>query len=450
MSESSRVAVQAIADQLGIPVSRTVINILAQDTEFRIKQIITPAAILHKKTHTPKLTVQQINMVLASQRLPPILGYSSTSSYKIKTLITEDNDELCVVSDPEVQLADVAKNIIKPAPRPIPFNFQWMMVDGIPIERRNPRSRGTKPTIEKGPFSQNESINTINSLNPIYSINSINLMRTFSDMGEQQITNKDVISPDLQHYFEHAVELFDSGDRNQQIPVFEALSTDAGIQPLLPLFLQFLSFRITVGIQDLKNIEKVCLYSLALIENPSLPIPFYAHGFLRVLMTAALRFDSNFEYPNGEFDNDEFLKRFDEQVQYEINVRQIASKSLKRLCKRCVSGFPNIKTVVINAMIQTLFNANSTLAAHCGAILSILKFGPETVAKITPHIPLYVNAIKREIELDNSSNFPFARAALVLVSGILEDALKSQTQPMMRFQVAKTEVDSLLLRIPKE
>ena len=109
-SECSRVAVHAIADQLGIDIRDNIINLVAQDAEYRIQEYIKRAVILHKKTHTPKLTVQHVNMVIESFRVPPLLGYSSTLPYNTTTIpIAEDNDELLIVEDKKVDLVDAAK-----------------------------------------------------------------------------------------------------------------------------------------------------------------------------------------------------------------------------------------------------------------------------------------------------------------------------------------------------
>ena len=414
MSESSILTVQAIADQLGITLnSRSVISYLAQEAEFRISQILIPASILHKKTHTPKLTVQHINMVIASQRLPPLLGYSSSSGYNTR-VISDDGDELCVVEDPQVQLSDVAKHITRPAPRSVPFSFQWVMVDGIPVERR----------------SQNAGHVHLHSMfSPVSEMSSL---RPFSEGSELSVTNKDVISTDLQNYFNHAIELFDSTDEEQQNSLFISLSCDSGIHPLLPMFIQFLSHKLTIELNDNSVVEKVCLYLYSLIENPSLPIPFFVHPLLRLVMTVILRYDSGSD------------------VSTDLNLRRNCAEIVESLCNRCISGFPTIKTVIANAMIQILFGSESTLAAHCGALLVLSRLGIDIITKVAPHLQAYLKAIKREIKIGNPTQINFARNVLSQLEDILKLIIEKNIQPVSRYQAELAEIQSLLTKLEQQ
>ncbi|KAK8895037.1 hypothetical protein M9Y10_023479 [Tritrichomonas musculus] len=360
-SECSRVAVHAIADQLGIDIRDNIINLVAQDAEYRIQEYIKRAVILHKKTHTPKLTVQHVNMVIESFRVPPLLGYSSTLPYNTTTIpIAEDNDELLIVEDKKVDLVDAAKKITKPAPRPVPFYFQWAMVNGISIDRRNtPANR-----------------------NPFQSPADLLFHHSFSDSIEtQQLTNEDVITPELQSHFKHAIDIFESNDREQLNSIFNDLSRYSGIQPLLPLFLQFFAYKLMVNLDDNSILERICFYLYGLIDNLSLPIHFFVHPILRIIMTIILKFDCGSDY----------------DIASDIELRKHCCEIIDILCSRCVSGFPNIKTVISNAMMQTLFNPETTLCAHYGALLAIQQLGKDVIVKIALHIPFYVNCLKREL-----------------------------------------------------
>lgn len=410
-SECARIAVQAIADQLGINIRENIVAIVAQDAEYRIQEFIKPAVILHKQTHTPKLTVQHVNMVLESIKVSPLLGYSSALQYNTNTIVTEDNDELCIVEDKEVDLAEAAKKINRPAPRPVPFYFQWMMVNGNPIDRRS-------PPINRLPFQSPADSLYHHSIN--------------DSIETQQKTNRDVISPDLQDYFEHAIELFDSNDCEQQESVFLSLSTDAGIQPLLPLFLQFFSYKLMTDLNDNDALQRVCNYLYRLIDNQSLPIHLFAHPILRIIMTIILKY--NF----GSSDD----KALD------VTLRSTCSEIIDRLCSRCISGFPNIRTVIANAMIQALFNPKTTLPAHYGALLAIQHLGKDVIIKIAPHIPFYINCLKRELIVPKNTDERALQAELmknVLIQlEILINLIKDyELQPTSKYQAALDTIGEL-------
>lgn len=411
-SECARIAVQAIADQLGINIRENIIGMVAQDAEYRIQEYIKPAVILHKKTHTPKLTVQHVNMVLESIKVSPLLGYSSTLPYNTNTIVTEDNDELCIVEDKMVNLAETAKKINKPAPRPVPFYFQWMMVNGISIDRRS-------PSVNRFPFQTPAESLYHHSLN--------------ESIETQQLTNKDVISPDLQNYFEDAIELFDSDDSEQQESVFKYLSSDAGIQPLLPLFLQFFSYKLMVNLNDNSVLEKVCNYLYSLIDNLSLPIHFFAHPILRIIMTIILKF-------NYGSVNDPAI---------DVVLRKKCSEIIDKLCNRCISGFPNIRTVIANAMIQALFNPKTTLPAHYGALSAIQQLGRDVIVRVAPHIPFYINCLKRELFVPKNPSERVIQAemmknVLIQLELILKLIKDYELQPTSKYQSASNLVDEIM------
>lgn len=413
-SECARIAVQAIADQLGINIRENIIGLVAQDAEYRIQEYIKPAVILHKQTHSPKLTVQHVNMVLESIKVPPLLGYSSVLPYNTSTIPTEENDELCIVEDKKVNLIEAANKINKPAPRPVPFHYQWMMVDGISIDRRNP------------------SINRLPFQTPADSL----YHHALSDSIEtQQLTNKDVISPELQNYFEHAIEIFESDDAEQQEIVYKCLSRDAGIQPLLPLFLQFFSYKLMANLNDNAVLEKVCNYLYWIIDNSSLQtyIRLFAHPILRIIMTIILKF--NYGSVNDPAQD--------------VALRKRCSEIIDSLCNICISGFPNIRTVIANAMIQALFNTRTTLPAHYGALLAIQQLGKDIIIRVAPHIPFYIKCLNRELIVPKNAEEKKIQAemmknVLIQLECILKLIIDYEIQPVSKYQAALASIEEVM------
>jgi hypothetical protein len=414
-AEASRLAVQAIADEFGISLTRpSLLPPIAQDAEFRVQQILTPAAILAKKSHRSRLTADHINMVLASMRIPPVLGYSSDNPFHTNTVSTEAG-ELCVVEDPVIELKDLVTSVPERDHRQIPFSFSWVLVDGIPIEKRSLRARfgGPKLLEKPSPFP---------SGNP----SQLEPRRIFSDTPDLSAPLGETFSPDFRGYFDHMIQLFESDDPDSLDSCRDALGTDAGIQPLLPLFLHFLAGMLTRYCSETEFVRKVGIFAAALVENPSLPIQFYAHAFLRTAMTVLLRYESG------------------RDIEEDLQVRRGGAELLVAICQRCTSGFPTIRTVVINTLIRAWLGSATTHAAQFGALVGIRAFGRTALRRIFSHISGYLVALRRELVFDDPRKKTLAVHILNELAEIIRETIpKLNRSEQQRFQVLHSDIATM-------
>jgi hypothetical protein len=113
--EAARVTVEAIADQFGISFPRSapgrppspVSQLLAQDAQYRLQQVLIPAALLCHCPRTISLTTDHLNTVLATMHMAPLLGYPPDSPTE-RHQVTVDGSELSFAVDPEISLAELA------------------------------------------------------------------------------------------------------------------------------------------------------------------------------------------------------------------------------------------------------------------------------------------------------------------------------------------------------
>lgn len=409
MTEAARTATVAIADQYGIRLSKArdfdpVLEI-ARDAEFRITQVLTPASILFKKAHGSRLTADQLNMVVHSLGLRPLYGYNGESTFTTETVISGDGEHVIGVVDPVISLADVSAPPPRPAERHAMFSFNWILVDGVPVEKRTMRSAPPKllDRSSRG-LAAPESVRVMDGDDPL--------------AGE------------VRGYFEHAIQTFDTEDPELREALEESLSRDPGIQPLVPLFLQFLAERLTSALENTKVVRCVALFAMALVNNPSLPVHFYAHTFLRIAMTVVLRWESG-----SDIDED-------------IETRQIGGHLLKDICDRCAAGFPEIRVVVVNALFRGWLDAGTTHAAQFGALAGIRTFGKDAVARIVPHVPGYLTTLKRE--MDDPRKKMFIQSILEFLRQILTDEKEVVPKTeQMTFARILNDIQSTLNRLGK-
>ena len=417
MTEASRTATTAIADQFGIRLAKVrdfdpVLEI-ARDAEFRIGQILAPASILFRKSHGAKLTADQLNMVVKSLGLRPLYGYNGTSQFETRTVVSGDGEHVIGVVDHEVALSEVAVPAPKASDRKATFSFNWVLVDGVPVERR--AMRKAPRLLDCG------GVRGITGLPGIAGTETVHV-------GDAEVV-EDALASEFRGYYEHAVQSFDSEDVEVRSALEESLSRDPGIQPLLPLFLQFLAERLTSCLSDTKVVRCVALFAMALVNNPSLPVHFYAHAFLRIAMTVTLRWESG------------------ENLDDDIEVRQIGAHLLLDICERCATGFPEVRTVVLNALICGWLNPNTTHAAQFGALAGIRAFGRDAVTKIIPHVPGYMITLKREMDARKKV---FIQSILQYLHQILSDEKNNVGRgEQMAFTRMLNDISSTLNKLSK-
>jgi hypothetical protein len=213
------------------------------------------------------------------------------------------------------------------------------------------------------------------------------------------------LSPDLRGYFVHTLELFDRKSGEELESLYQALTADSGITPLLPLFLQFMAGKLTLKCDDTETVKRIGLMGLALARNSSLPVYFFAHAFIRTAMTVLLRNETG-----GNIDED-------------IEVRYIGADFLMETIGRCANGFPAIAAVAQNALISAWLNPRVTHAAQLGAFIGICRLGRTPVMRALPHVPGYLVSLRRELQIGDPRKRALVRTVLVDISQLLKEQL---------------------------
>jgi transcription initiation factor TFIID subunit 6 len=229
---------------------------------------------------------------------------------------------------------------------------------------------------------------------------------------------------------EHVETVFESNDEKDLEVLWENLSVDAGIGPLLPHFLQLMADRLTRCLDDTGVVQKVALLGGSLVHNISLPVEFYVHSFLRTVMTVILRYESG-----DEFNDD-------------IQARQLGGHFLAELCRRCAAGFPALWTVALNALIRGWLNPDGSLASQFGALAGISALGTKAILRILPYARTYVNLLKKALEVEGRQ--AFARNILEF----LTDMVKSEEanwpkSDERKNQMLVSDITSTLSRLKK-
>ena len=410
----SSLTIQDIADSIGIKLSnQDLINIIDRDCDQFIRQIIHQANAFCASTRSYKLSQFHIDMVLESLGLPPLLGYDSVPNY-MATPLSVDQADLYGIKENMRSLYSVVDDPVAPLPNNITHQLQWTLVEGVYTGKRSSsRDRSSKQnrdsksiersvsvpnvsSIQHSDISRNSSIN--NSGNQ-FAASSANESSDKSNQNDSKKCADDVLSNEHQKYFISTINLLRSDTVHTLDVDLYMISEEDKMQPLLPYFLQFITGKMTLELHNVKSMKVLIRFTLALLQNKSMNIPLFAHPFLRIVFSALLSSNVSSSDPSSSY------------TICDTDVRRYAAEALAVLVCRCECCFRDMREVVFNSLTQTLFNPDTSLYAHYGAILGIKAIG--FIRNILPHLKSYLRFIK--FELHNEFNFQDKAANSVLI-----------------------------------
>lgn len=122
----------------------------------------------------------------------------------------------------------------------------------------------------------------------------------------------------------------------------------------------------------------------SLIRNSSLCSSIYAHTFLKIIFSALIGADYTSELHGDD-----------------TKLRELAADTLKLIIDKYQSCFHDIKICIFNSLIEVLFDPNTSLMAHYGAICGIEAIDENAVKYIIPHLKHYLKMMDFEIHCYN-------------------------------------------------
>lgn len=348
-------------DALGIPVKHNLLQLVAEDGENYVKGIIRKASILYRNSRAEKLTPQHINTILESTHDKPLLGYNNSPSFLLSPFGFEQS-EIYIIKDPIEKLKDTMDS--KPAmnPRTYPYGFQWFLVGGVPPERIT-----ADQTAERSKeISRSESYDILRPSSVDTS------SRTYST---RQYVSDVVSSRYLVEYVRIINQLRDDTS-NSRLKILDHVRNTPTLQPLLPYLLQFIINELSSHYNEPVLVDIVLSLSCALLDNEYLSIYLFAHAFIRIALSILVTPDSSSLI-----------------AEEDAKIRNQGAYLLQKVIERCESGFTEMRVSMFNYLIEVLFDAKSTLAAHLGALMGIGILGNGAITKLLCHIAPYCRLI---------------------------------------------------------
>ncbi|KAJ3273808.1 Transcription initiation factor TFIID subunit 6 [Terramyces sp. JEL0728] len=213
MSIFPKETVQSIAESIGLTVNDQIASTLMQDTEYRLRQIVVESVKFMKHSNRKKLLPSDINSALQLKNVQS----------NFKTTVHQSQN-IYYLEDAEIDLEELVNKPLPPVPLDITWTCHWLAIEGV------------QPKIVQNPSN----------------IEIVKPQQEQKTEVKVETTTKQILTLELQLYYEKITESIVEPELQQL--ALESISSDPGIQALLPYFLhQILPSILTLIVA--KNIE---------------------------------------------------------------------------------------------------------------------------------------------------------------------------------------------------
>lgn len=366
-------AIQAIADSLGAVIPKQqAITYFSGEIEYYIQQLIGTAAIISRQTRCKQITPTHINRILESQNQQRIFGYESGNNYQLTT-IAYDQVDLSFPKETQNSLESESSIRIPRSVTPAETSLVWILSEGVPIDTKaltNRRVAIKPPKVIERAVSSSSNIGNSGSIISGRDAQLDILGRSY----DVEATVADVLSPELQNVFSQCLNSLNDDLLYSREMALHQISQDPCLQQLVPYFIQYIIYQLTIHLQEPKLVETLVLLAISIVRNDHIEIELFAHSFIRIGLTALVSLDMT----SNDFETD-------------YNARTQASYLLTLLCEKVEPMYPTIKKHLFNACSQAVFNSGNTFPAQYGALYCIAQLGNEYKEMIKPHLRGLIN-----------------------------------------------------------
>ncbi|KAI5192516.1 transcription initiation factor TFIID subunit 6 [Nematocida sp. AWRm77] len=355
---------RAYAQSKGLPeIEEENLKILAQDLEYRLKELAQEASKFMVASKRVKLTIEDVNYALLSKEVDPLLGYDTSDSLVFKVI---PGSSLYYVPDEEVDLESVLNAPLPKIPHKPVVSKHWLAIEGVqPQIPQNPLP------VEKMPETKKDD--------------SLAAMKEDIEIRNHM---KHLLSKELQMYYEKIVQFVKS--KESVALAAECLQKESGIQQLIPYFVHFFNEEILKNLRNGSYLISVIQVYESLIKNQMIFIEPYMHQMLPSLLTCVVGKSIGI----GMEGKDEKEKRerdpkrpnepvfFPEENTYGLAARRHASQTVKYIYDTYSLSYTTLAPRVLNTLLKTWADFGKSSESHYGAIYCLCNLGQKVISGV--------------------------------------------------------------------
>ncbi|KAI8807572.1 hypothetical protein BJ742DRAFT_773029 [Cladochytrium replicatum] len=304
---------QTIADAVGINLSEEVAEALLQDVEYRMREVVH--FMRHAKRN--KLWTDDVNHALRVRNVEVGSAAAGTSAkFGAIPMPANANAKMYYMEDREVDLEELVYGPLPPVPVDITMTAHWLSVEGVqPAIIQNPNPPG--------------------------------------GTGSEKLLVKGSLSVELQMYYERVADALLSGNQDMRRIAIDCIEKDAGIQPLMPYFVQFITEKVTKNLRNLPILWAMMRTTRGRFINPNIFIEPHLHQLIPNIITCMVS------------------KRLSQTPQEDHwFLREYSAQIAAHACSRYGSMYhtlqPRVTKTLLKAVLEPLKGYGTIYGALCG------------------------------------------------------------------------------------
>mmetsp|Transcript_12701 Transcript_12701/g.21137 ORF Transcript_12701/g.21137 Transcript_12701/m.21137 type:complete len:421 (+) Transcript_12701:82-1344(+) len=175
-----------------------------------------------------------------------------------------------------------------------------------------------------------------------------------------------LLSEELQLYFTRITLALEKGgatpsDRQQQDDALSRVARDAGLQELVPFFIQYLAKQLHLHVGHPEHCRTLIRLTRSLLINPHVHLELHLHQLLPAVMTNVVAKNLS----TKQFENHWAL-------------RNEAAQTLRQACDLFGEKYPSLKATVLKKLCEAI-GEDRPLTTVYGGLVGVALFGPKAV-----------------------------------------------------------------------
>ena len=292
-------------------------------------------------------------------------GYASKNPLNFRRVAGTD---LFYVDDREYDFKEILSAPLPKCPRDVTFTSHWLAVEGVQpaIPQNPPVTPQVNPVMEKKRGSTAELPGAIVK----------NIV-------------KHSLSTELQLYYETITNAVLGTNLELQNEGLTSLSSDPGVQQLLPYLVQFVSDKVVSNLRKLPILMSLMKAVRALLENEHLHIEPYLHQLMPPIITCLV----------GK-------KLWTKPTEDHWELRERAASIISIICEKYSESYANLKPRISKTLLHAFLDPSKPLSTHYGGIVGLAALGPYTVqVLVIPNVSAYMKMLQPELDIGGQRGY---------------------------------------------
>ncbi|XP_074657832.1 transcription initiation factor TFIID subunit 6-like [Tubulanus polymorphus] len=358
-------SMKVIAESVGIHgLSDEASTTLANDTSFRLKQIVQEGLKFMRNSKRKRLTTTDFDHALKTLNVEPLYGFQTPDFIPFRHA-SGGGRELHFTEEKDLDLQELINGAGPKIPLDVSMKTHWLAIDG------------EQPAIPENPAPISTDSQKQESIDPASNVIDKLQLKPGADVKTKHrgVKQQEVVklkhytthelSVEQQLYYKEITEACVGSDEGRRSEALQSIATDPGLYQMLPRFSTFIAEGVKINV--VQNNLALLIYLMrmvkSLMDNPSLYLEKYLHELIPAVTTCIV--------------SKQLCLRPD--VDNHWALRDFAARLAGQMCRSFSTSTNNIQIRLTKLFSNSLQTDKAPLATHYGALAGLIEMGSEVI-----------------------------------------------------------------------